>query len=65
MEEEDSPGVAAVCSLLAIQSKEEVPVPGALRAAGFDGLRDRSRASLNRSSAIGQELVELIIQSWL
>lgn len=63
MEEETCPGVAAVCAHLGVSRKTGYKWLSRYKSEGLEGLHDRSRASHNHPNAIGDEMVELIIQA--
>lgn len=65
MEEENCPGVSAVCSYLGVSRKTGYKWLSRYKSSGLEGLQDHSRASLNHPNAICQEMVELVIQARL
>lgn len=65
MEDEDCPGMAAVCRHLDISRKTGYKWLGRYKGQGLEGLQDLSKASLNHPNAIANEVVDLIIQARL
>lgn len=65
MEDENCPGMAAVCRDLGISRKTGYKWLSRYRSGGVEGLEDHSRAALNHPNAIGQEMVDLVIQARL
>lgn len=63
VEDENRPGVSAICSYLGISRKTGYKWLGRYRSGGIEGLQDRSRASLNHPNAISEEMEELIIEA--
>lgn len=63
LEDEGSPGVAALCRDFGISRKTGYKWIGRYKAHGRAGLADLSRASLTHANAISEEMEELVIQA--